>query len=116
MGLIEEIDELGAATEDALSRFMDKAELYERMLKKFPKVIEDAPVLPYLESEDFDMALSNAHTLKGVAGNLSLTQLYENYSEMMLLLRGGDTRRAKELLLETMDIQQKYVDCINKYV
>lgn len=115
MGLIEDIALLGADTEDALTRFMDNSALYERMLKKLPKIIEQAPVMPYVESGDLDEALSNAHTLKGVLGNLSLTPLFNNYTEIVNLFRDNKPEKAKELLAQTLELQQSFLDCIKKY-
>lgn len=115
MGLIEDIALLGADTEDGLARCMGKPDLYERMLKKLPKVVEEAPVMPYVESGDLDTALSNAHTLKGVVGNLSLMSLYNNYTEIVNLFRDSKPEKATELLAETLKIQQSFVDCIKKY-
>lgn len=115
MGLIEDVALLGADTDDGLARCMGNSALYERMLKKLPKVVEEAPVMPYVKSEDFDTAMSNAHTLKGVVGNLSLMPLYNNYTEIVELFRGGKPEKAAELLSETLEIQQRFVDCIKKY-
>ena len=115
MGLIEDIALLGADTNDGLTRCMDKPELYERMLKKLPKVVEESPVMPYIDSGDIDTAISNAHTLKGVVGNLSLVPLYNNYAEIVNLLHDAFTERAVELLVETLKIQQRFLDCIKKY-
>ena len=115
MGLIEDIALLGADTDDGLIRCLNRPELYERMLKKLPKVVEESPVMPYVESGDIDTAISNAHTLKGVAGNLSITPLYNNYTEIVNLFRGSKPEKAIELLVETLKIQQSFVDCIKKY-
>ena len=114
MGLIEDIARLGADTEDGLTRCMGNPALYERMLKKLPKVVEESPVMPYVESGDLDAALSNAHTLKGVVGNLSLVPLFNNYTEMVNLFRDAKPEKATELLAETLRIQQDFVDCIKK--
>lgn len=116
MGLIEDIALVGADTEDALTRFMDNSALYERMLKKLPKVVEETPVMPYVESGDLDTALSNAHTLKGVVGNLSLMPLYNNYTEMVNLIRDEKMDAAKALLAKTIKIQEDFLDCIKKYM
>lgn len=115
MSLIEDIALIGADTNDAITRFMGNTALYERMLKKLPKVVADAPVMPYVEADDLDTALSNAHTLKGVVGNLSLTPLYNNYTEIVNLFRDNSPAKAKELLRETLEIQQRFLDCIGKY-
>ncbi|MDE7360395.1 MAG: Hpt domain-containing protein [Oscillospiraceae bacterium] len=115
MGLIEDIALIGADTVDGLTRFMDNSALYERMLKKLPQVIEDNPVMPFVRSGDLETALSNAHTLKGVVGNLSLTPLYNNYTEAVNLFRSGETAKAEELLESTLEIQRQFVECIKKY-
>lgn len=115
MGLIEDIALLGADTEEALARFMNNAELYERMLGKFPAVAAENPVMPYVDSGDLDTALSNAHTLKGVTGNLSLNSLYDNYTEAVNLFRNDEPAKAKELLESTVEMQRAFVDCIKKY-
>ncbi len=115
MGLIEDVALLGADTNDGMTRCMGKPELYERMLKKLPKVVEEAPVMPYVQSGDLDTALSNAHTLKGVVGNLSLVPLFNNYTEIVNLFRDAKPEKATELLAETLKIQQSFLDCIKKY-
>lgn len=116
MSLIEELAVLGADTEDAVARFMGNAGLYEKMLKKFPKVVEDSPVLTYARSEDYETATSNAHALKGVTGNLSLTPLYTKYTKIVDLYREGKTEQANALLDETLEVQQKFLEVIEKYM
>lgn len=116
MSLIEELSALGADTEDAVTRFMGNTGLYEKMLKKFPKVVEDSPVLTYAKSEDYETATSNAHALKGVTGNLSLTPLYTNYTKIVDLYREEKHEQANALLNETLEVQQKFLDVIEKYI
>lgn len=116
MSLLEELNALGADTDDALTRFMGNSDLYERMLRKLPKVIEESPVIIFAESGDYETATSNAHALKGVTGNLSLTPLYSNYSAIVEMYRGGDNEKATELLTKTLEIQQKFLDVIEKYM
>lgn len=116
MTLIEEMKAIGADTEDALSRFMGNDALYEKMLKKLPKVIEDTPVMSFAKSGDYETATSNAHALKGVTGNLSLTPLYSNYTTIVDLYRMGKNDEATALLSDTIELQQKFVDAIAKYI
>ncbi len=115
MSLIEEIQVLGADTGDALARFMGNSGLYEKMLKKLPKVVNETPVLEFAQSGDFETATSNAHALKGVTGNLSLTPLYTNYTKIVDLYRSGEFEQATKLLVETVEVQQKFLDVILKY-
>lgn len=116
MSMIEELKALGADTDDALTRFMGNSALYEKMLKKFPKVVEDSPVLPFAKSGDFETATSNAHALKGVTGNLSLTPLFEKYTLMVELFRSQKNEEATALLDEALAVQREFLDVITKYV
>lgn len=114
MALMEELQKLGVNTDEALSRFMNNAGLYQRMLGKFITNAEKVQVLPFLEAGDLETAQTNAHTLKGVTGNLSLTPLYEGYSDMMVAFRAGEPEKAKQKLLEILPVQEKILDCIRK--
>ena len=116
MRLMEELSGLGVDTNDAIARFMGNSELYESMLKKFPKAVEDAPVLAYAQSEDYETATSNAHALKGVTGNLSLTPLYDRYTRIVDMYRESNFEKANELLDETLEVQKKFLDVIVKYM
>lgn len=116
MGLMEELSELGVDTDDAITRFMGNSGLYEKMLKKFPKAVEESPVLTYAQSEDYETATSNAHALKGVTGNLSLTPLYTNYAKIVDMYRESNFEQANALLNETLEIQKKFLDVIEKYM
>lgn len=116
MGLMKELTELGVDTGEAMDRFMGNSVLYEKMLKKFPKAVEDSPVLAYARSEDYETAASNAHALKGVTGNLSLTPLYDRYTKIVDMYRESNFEQANALLDETVEIQQKILDVINKYM
>ena len=116
MGLMKELTELGVDTSEAMARFMGNSVLYEKMLKKFPKAVADSPVQTYAQSEDYETATSNAHALKGVTGNLSLTPLYDRYTRIVDMYRESNFEQANELLTETLELQQKILDVIEKYM
>lgn len=115
MSLIEDIGKLGVNVEDGLVRFMNNASLYERMLKKLPAVLEKSRVMPCFESGDLETAYSNAHTIKGVVGNLSVEPLFAGYSGIASLLREGKNDEAKALLEKTLEQERPIVECIKKY-
>ncbi len=116
MGLIDELVKLGADREDALNRYMGKAELYERMLKKYIKAVDDAGVKGWFEKNDFENALASAHSLKGVSGNLSLMPLYHAYCEIVRLLRAGENEKAKAEYMNMLPVEEDIISCIGKYI
>ena len=115
MSLLTELEAVGVDIQDGLKRFVNNAALYEKMLKKFPAAAGDLPVLVHFESGNFEAAVANAHTLKGMTGNLSLTPLYKGYTEIVALLRAGDQGKAKELLLGILPVQEGIIACIQRH-
>ncbi len=115
MSLLEELDTLGVNTQEALVRMNGNAALYERMLVKFVDMINNSIVQPDFDCNNYDNITEAAHTLKGVSGNLSITPVYEAYSEIVRLLRAGEPEQAKKVLEGILPIQEKIVNCIKKY-
>jgi HPt (histidine-containing phosphotransfer) domain-containing protein len=112
---LESLKSLGANIDEAMQRFMNNESLYERMLGKFVKNAAEVEVLTYFDSGDLKTALENAHTLKGVTGNLSLTPLYKGYTEVVALLREEKPDEARKALEELLPVQDKIVDCIKSF-
>ena len=46
------------------------------------------------------------------AGNLSLTPIYESYSEILNLLRTDKPAEAKAVLAKVLPVQQEIISCI----
>lgn len=115
MNLISELKELGANTDEGLERCMNKPEFYERLLKKVPDNFEKLEVQNFLEAGDFQTATTNAHTLKGVAGNLSLTPLFTAYTEIVNLLRADKPDEAVKVLADILPVQEQFLSCIKRY-
>lgn len=110
--VLNELSKLGVDTDEALRRFMNNAALYERMLGKFVESVGKLNVMSCFESGDIENALTNAHTLKGVTGNLSLTPLYRAYTDIVALIREGKTTEAKKLLEDILPTQDKILGVI----
>jgi type II secretory pathway predicted ATPase ExeA len=113
MSFVNELNDLGVDTDGALKRFMNNVGLYERMLKKFVVTAPGLEVLSYIEAGDIDKSIENSHTLKGITGNLSLTPLYEAYTDIVALLRSGDVEKAKSILVDILPVQEKIIQCID---
>ena len=116
MSLLTELQAFDADIQDGLTRFVNNAALYEKMLKKFPAAAEDLQVLEYFESGDLEKALANAHTLKGMTGNLSLSPLYKAYTDIVSLLREEKPEEAKKLLVDVIPAQKEIIECIKRYI
>lgn len=112
MSLFEELNNLGADTEGALQRFMNNTALYEKFLGKLTENVNNLKVMPYLDDGDYETALSNAHTLKGVTGNLSITPLYKAYSDIVAMLRANEPEKAKSILTDILPVQEQIICCI----
>jgi HPt (histidine-containing phosphotransfer) domain-containing protein len=115
MKLTDELKTLGVDMEDAMQRFMNNEALYVRMLGKLPKAVEEQEVLPLLESGDYSGALANAHTIKGVMGNLSITPLYKAYSNAVQLLRENKPEEARTVLENVVGLQKEIICKIESY-
>jgi HPt (histidine-containing phosphotransfer) domain-containing protein len=112
MNLINDLQSLGVNTDEALKRFMNNASLYERMLGKLPKNVRELEVMPHLTTHDYDKALQNAHTLKGVMGNLSVTPLYIGYADVVTSLRANNPQQAIDTLNSILPIQDTIISRI----
>jgi len=114
MSLLNELENLGVDVNDALKRFMNNSSLYEKMLGKLVATVKNMEVMSFLDSGDTEKATANAHTLKGVMGNLSITPLYEAYNEIVALLRGNEPDKAKSVLEDILPVQKNIINCIEK--
>ena len=116
IALIFALGNLGADTRDGLERFGGNNSLYAKLLRKFPSEAESRDALAALRKGDIDEAIASAHTLKGLTGNLSLTPLFEAYTQIVDLLRGGDSKAAEERLISLKPQQEKIIQCIYSVV
>lgn len=114
MNLLEELSTLGVNTEEALVRMNRNVSLYERMLVKFADMMKNSIVQPDFDCNDYADIMEAAHAVKGVSGNLSITPVYEAYSEIMRLLRAGQPEQAKEVLEGVIPIQTEIINCNRK--
>ena len=115
MDLLDELKGLEVNVEEALNRFMNNVQLYERMLGKLNATVKDMEVLEFIGRGDLETAVANAHTLKGVMGNLSITPLYQGYTQIVALLRANNPEEAKRVLEGILPIQQEILACIQRH-
>ncbi|MDR1109065.1 MAG: Hpt domain-containing protein [Spirochaetaceae bacterium] len=63
--------------EEGLKRVMGNAKLYMKLLDKFKADPNLAALLAAVQEADYEKAQGLVHTIKGIAANLSLTELYK---------------------------------------
>jgi len=99
----------GINYDTGVNRFAGNAAMFEKFLLKFP----DDPTFPDLKAaiagDDADQAFRLAHTLKGVAGNLSFDELLKNLNPVVETLRAGDITTARGLF---PPVESSYVKVI----
>ena len=89
MTLRECYDTLGADYDGASKRLVNEM-LMKRLALKFLNDTSFGELEKALEDKNYEEAFRAAHTLKGVAANLSFTKLQEVSSEMTEMLRDGN--------------------------
>ncbi len=95
--LREAYEKLGADYDDVLHRLMDSEALVARFAGRFLDDASFAQLEEALAAQDAPGAFRAAHTLKGVAQNLGLVNLYAPASSLTEALRGGSLEGAEEL-------------------
>lgn len=116
MGLLEELGTLGVNIEEGTKRLMGNAALYEKMMGTFHKMMADSSIrAEEFDCEDCTPLIEKTHAIKGASGNLSITPVYEAYTEIVALLRKGEPAKAKEVFENVLPVQTEIINCIQKY-
>lgn len=110
MKVIDDLTAYGCDTKTALERFINSEDLYVKFLAKFLDDTSFSEIKPFMEAGDNEGALKSTHTLKGVAGNLGLTKVYEIAADMVVKYRAGDPESAEARYDE---LASAYEDMIN---
>ncbi len=98
---------------DAMARLV-KEELAARFLKKFEADKSYENLLTAYETGDIEGIFSSAHTLKGVAANLSLTRIFTVASDITELYRDRQEHDMGNRLDELKKEYKLAVDTINQ--
>ncbi len=115
MGLLDELQGLGVDVEGGIKRLNGKQSLYERMIFKFLDMMKKSVVTPDFDSNDYADVIEVAHAVKGAAGNLSVTPIYEAYGQIVDLLRNQKPEEARKVLEDVLPKQADILACIEKY-
>lgn len=83
--------------QESLARFSNFEPMYVKYLKRFVDEPTYGALLESIAAHDLKGIETNAHTLKGVAGNLGLTSLFNGFNDIVQAARQGDEAKALEL-------------------
>lgn len=117
MSLFEELKDLGVNVEEGLERVMDDEPLYEMMLGMFIDTVNSNPIeLADFDADNTDVLTERVHALKGLTGNLAMTQLFEGYMQTLNLLRTDRPKEAGKEYERILPDQTAIMDCIKRYM
>lgn len=101
--------EAGVEINEALSRFMESDELYFKFLKMFINDNSFDNMKEALSSGDIKKAYSHAHTLKGVASNLSFNRFIDCLLPIHNSLKDGVNKDYTE---EINSLNKEYAELV----
>ncbi len=91
-----QLSKAGVSANQGIERFNGDKGLYEEMLNNFVNDKNYFSLCEALERKDVDAAFSAAHSLKGVAGNLSMNRLFDDIFPLVEILRAGSLENIEE--------------------
>ncbi|GHV92694.1 hypothetical protein AGMMS50268_31970 [Spirochaetia bacterium] len=68
--------------DEGVKRVMNNTKLYVKLLAKFKADTNLTDTGTHLAAGDYEKARVSAHTIKGIAANLSLTELFERIRDL----------------------------------
>lgn len=100
----------GIDYEDAMDRMDNDGDLYKTLALKYLDNAKYADLVAALEVKDFDEAYKAAHSIKGVAGNLSFARLFDVSSAMSEALFQGEYQAAEGMLGDLKAANEKVIE------
>ena len=100
--------------ETALSRVRGNKVIYKKMLNLFLQSTLFTDLENTLSQKDYPKASEVAHGVKGMVGNLGMTNLFEESSKLMVQMRSGapdeqDLKNYREAVIKTRECVEKLI-------
>ncbi len=108
------LSDAGIDVDNALERFMGNEALLDRFLNKFLADESYPQLTQAISNHDLAAAITASHSLKGVCGNLSMTQLYDLFTRQVAAFRAGDWETAVTLMDMIIPAFAKVCETIQK--
>lgn len=116
MSVLDELRDLGVDVDGGLRRINGNEKLYTRLLGSFVKEMKQDTIQPDFNAEECTSAAEKAHAIKGTSGNLSITPIFEAYSEIVNLLRAEEIEQARTAIEKVLPVQEKIIQCIERHM
>lgn len=100
---------------DAMERMGGNGDLYKRLAMKYLDDSNYADLVAAMDAADYDAAYKAAHSLKGVAGNLSFDKLFELAGTASGALYQGEYQAVEPLMAPIKDAHEKVVEGLTKW-
>ena len=113
--LSNELAQYGIDYKDAMDRVGDNADFYKQLAMKYLDDSNYAELVAAMDAANYDDAYKAAHALKGVSGNLSLSDLYKASSAVSEALREGEYQAAGMLMPQVKEAHEKAVEGLAKW-
>lgn len=106
------LEEWGADIDTALIRFAGDEKLYLECVEIFISDEAFMKLKDAMKRKSFSDAFIQAHTLKGVAGNLGLNPLFNSISELVEKLRYEDYENINQFYSNVMKYYQEFIEIV----
>ncbi len=111
---IEMLENGGIDVAGTVARFSGNQDLFLMFLNKFTNDDSFNKIAPAFAANDAQEALNTTHSLKGVSGNLGMSELYDACSNTVALLRADKYEEAKASYQAIETAYHKVIDLIDK--
>lgn len=112
--LLEELKIWGCDIDGAMDRLMYDKEIYMKFLYQFKEEDKFVELERAVLEKDQTNAFESAHTLKGVAGNLSLNPIYDSISKLVEVLKKDDISEVIPLLEDVLEKKKEFCAITDK--
>ena len=110
------LGENGFCVKEAMQRFMNNEQLWIKFLKKFKADTSYADLVQAMAEKDIRKAFEASHTLKGITGNLALSDFNKLVSEQTDYLREpeNDFEAAAEMMPRITEVYENTIKIISE--
>lgn len=114
--LLEAVIPCGVNVTGGLARFAGNRKAYEKILLKYPDDKNFGALSRAILSEDFNAALKAAHTLKGIALNLSMDTFAETLFQLENSLKKANNSQCLDLYQQARELNEALTEVIRRFV